>query len=67
VRGPRHLSEWSELWFSVITVIVTGMRCWILALSTEKLATAIVAYIMRTIWAVGSNTLGAPIGEDPFK
>jgi hypothetical protein len=41
-------------------------RCWILALSTEKLPTAIVAYIMR-IWAVGSNTLGAPIGEDPFK
>jgi hypothetical protein len=38
-----------------------------LALSTEKLATAIVAYIMRTIWAVGSNTLGATIGEDPFK
>ena len=41
VRGPRLLSEWSELWSSVITVIVTGMRCWILALSTEKLATAI--------------------------
>ena len=44
-----------------------GMRCWILGLSTEKLATAIVAYIMRTIWAVASNTLRAPIGEDPFK
>jgi hypothetical protein len=43
------------------------MRCWILALSAEKLATAIVAYIMRTIWAVGSYTLGATIGEDPFK
>ena len=42
-ENPRLLSEWSELWFSVITVIVTGMRCWILALSTEKLATAIVA------------------------
>jgi len=24
-------------------------------------------YIMRTISAAGSNSLGAPIGEDPFK
>jgi hypothetical protein len=31
-RGLRLLSEWSELWFSVITVKITGMRCWILAL-----------------------------------